>query len=172
MVWHLRLALSSVSIFEESIHIIVISNLSYEWWIDKELHQAQGFMILISFYIIKFTFRKLVYHVTPWLYTFLETVWLNKTLIVHYKPHPHIFYTRLIVTLYWKTLFFVLLYFYLVKTDSLFLMSHHDFSLFGKRYRFTFFIIKLSNLNGFWIFKRRIVHYGFKYLLQLKSSLF
>ena len=121
MVWHLRLALSSVSIFEESIHIIVISNLSYEWWIDKELHQVQGFMILISFYIIKFTFRKLVYHVTPWLYTFLETVWLNKTLIDHYKLHLHNFYIRLIVTVYQKILFFVLLYFYLVKTERLFL---------------------------------------------------
>lgn len=85
MVWHLRLPLSSVSIFEESIHIIIICNLSYEWCIDKELNQVQGFMILISFYIIKAAFRKLVFHVTPWHFTFLETVFLNKTLLFHNK---------------------------------------------------------------------------------------
>ena len=58
--------LSSVSNFEESIHIITICNLSYGWCIDKELNPVKGFMIIISFYIIKAAFRKLVFHVTPW----------------------------------------------------------------------------------------------------------
>ena len=67
-------------IFEESIHIIIICNLSYGWCIDKELNQVQGFMIVISFYIIKAAFRKLVFHVTPWHSTFFEMVFLSRTL--------------------------------------------------------------------------------------------
>ena len=65
-VWHLRSPLWSVSIFEKSIHIIIICNLSYEWCTDKELNQVQGFMILIKFCIIKTVFRKLVFHITQW----------------------------------------------------------------------------------------------------------
>ena len=83
MVWHLRLPRSTVSIFEESIHMIIICNLSYGWCIDKELNQVQGFMIVISFYIIKAAFRKLVFHVTPWHSTFLETVFFTRTLLFH-----------------------------------------------------------------------------------------
>jgi hypothetical protein len=85
MVWHLRLPHSTVSIFKESIHIIIICNLSYGWCIDKELNPVQCFMIAISFYIIKAAFRKLVFHVTPWRSTFFETLFLNRTLLFHNK---------------------------------------------------------------------------------------
>ena len=85
MVWHLRLPLSSVTIFEEFIHIIIFCNLSYGWCIHQELNQLQGFIILISFYIIKAAFRKLVFLVTPWHSIFLETVFLNRNLLFHNK---------------------------------------------------------------------------------------
>ena len=79
MVWHIRLPLSSVSFSEESIHIIIICNLSNEWCIDKELNQVQGFMILISVCIIKAAFKKLAFPVLQWHFTFLERhFWIKR----------------------------------------------------------------------------------------------
>ena len=85
MVWHLMLPLSSVLIFVESIHIISICNLSYDWCIEKELNEVQGFMILISFYFINDAFGNSVFHVTPRHFTFFEAVFMNTTLLFHNK---------------------------------------------------------------------------------------